>query len=232
MRLSPAASSLSTARSTATETSAISDAAITVYSGGLLEATTSGGTLTIDPGTLTNSGVLEVTSGATLIIDNNVTDGTTVGSLEISGTGTLELGAGVTTDESITFAGPGSGTLKLDSAFGSSGFSGTVSGLSSNDILDLDYSSSSIDLTSGTLSSFKTITLAGNSDTLTLGSNDITVTVTGTGDTVILGGGTDIVVGGSGNTVTLGTGKDTVSFSTGSNTVKATATTLNSPWTV
>ena len=206
-----------------TGTSFITDAAITVS--GLLEATA--GTLTIDPGTLTNSGVLEVTSGATLIIDNDVTDGATAGSLEISGTGTLELGAGVTTDESITFAGPGSGTLKLDSAFGSSGFSGTVSGLSSNDILDLDYSSSSIDLTSGTLSSFKTITLAGNSDTLTLGSNDITVTVTGTGDTVILGGGTDTVVGGSGNTVTLGAGTDTVSFSGGSNTINAVISTIN-----
>ena len=97
-----------------TGASVISDAAITVYSDGVLEATTSGGTLTIDPGTLTNSGVLEVTSGATLIIDNNVTDGSTPGSLEISGTGTLELGVGVTTDEALNFVGAGPGTLKLD----------------------------------------------------------------------------------------------------------------------
>ena len=37
-------------------------------------------------------------------------------SLEISGTGTLELGAGVTTDENVVFVGAGPGTLKLDSS--------------------------------------------------------------------------------------------------------------------
>ena len=207
----------------ATGTSAITGAATAVT--GTLEAT--GGTLTIDLGSLTNSGLLEVTSGATLVIDDSIIDGATAGSLEISGTGTLELGAGVVTDENVIFVGAGPGTLKLDSVFGASGFSGTVSGEAANDILDLNYSSASIDLTTGTLASFRTITLAGSTDTLTLGGNNIAVTVTGTGDTVILGGGTDTVTAGAsaGNTtVTLGTGKDTVNFAAGSggNTVNAT----------
>ena len=194
------------------DVSAIDNANVTTGSTGKIEATI--GTLTIDPGTLSNGGILEA-NGATLVIDDAVTD--TGGSAIIAAGGTLEFGADASDAQALTFNG--AGTLKLDSA---TAFTGTVA-LASGDVLDLNFSNdATLDLSSGDLSGFKTITLSGGDDTLTLSGASISVTVTGTGDTIILGGGTDTVVGGSGNTVTLGTGTAKVSFTSGTNTVNAT----------
>ena len=107
-------------------TDTISSATVTIESGGTLAAT--GGTLTIDPGSLTNSGTLSAAAG-TLIVDNSVSG---PGSAEISDGGTLELGAADA--ESLTFDGVG--TLKLDSP---SNLTGTVFGLVTGDTIDLAH---------------------------------------------------------------------------------------------
>ena len=72
-----------------TGTSAINGAAITVASTGTLEATS--GTLTIDPGSINNSGLLLATDDSTLVLDDNVTNSVPSGTVQVDVGSTLDL---------------------------------------------------------------------------------------------------------------------------------------------
>ena len=72
-----------------TGTSAINGAAITVASTATLEATS--GTLTIDPGSINNSGLLLATDDSTLVLDDNVTNSVPSGTVQVDVGSTLDL---------------------------------------------------------------------------------------------------------------------------------------------
>jgi hypothetical protein len=100
------------------------------------------------PNAVTNAGTLEATGSGGLIVNSNITNSgliwanggnitingavTGFGSAMISGTATLEFGAASSAD--ITFAADAAGTLILRDP---ADFTGTISGLSSNDYIDL-----------------------------------------------------------------------------------------------
>ena len=97
-------------------------------SGGVIVA--SGGTLTIDTGTtFINDGTIEANKGGTIVIDDAVTG---AGSAMLDG-GTLEIGAGVTDAQAITFGAAG-GKLQIDQG---GSFSGSIAGLVAGDQIDL-----------------------------------------------------------------------------------------------
>ena len=89
-----------------------------------------GGTLTIDTGhTIINTGLLEATTGGTLVVDDAVTG---TGSEAISDGGILEFLSSVDHTQTVTFKG--AGTLYLAQP---DSFKGEIAGISASDILDL-----------------------------------------------------------------------------------------------
>ncbi len=85
--------------------------------------------LTLDPASLTNHGKLEVTNGATLDVDVNVSGS---GSVMIAGGATADFTG--TFDENATFVGPG--TLELAHTLGGA-YGGTITGFGPADAVDL-----------------------------------------------------------------------------------------------
>ncbi|WGS19721.1 Ig-like domain-containing protein [Bradyrhizobium sp. ISRA463] len=153
----------------------LGEGSLTLSNEGTIDAT---GThaLVIDTGTnvITNAGTLEATGSGGLLIDSAIANsgqlwanGGTVtalgevsgsGTAEISGTGTMEFGAASAAN--VTFDANATGHLILDDAFH---FTGTVSGLTANDDIDLK----GIGFGAGTTVSF-TGNQAGTGGTLTV----------------------------------------------------------------
>ena len=89
-----------------------------------------GGTLTIDTGhTIINTGLLEATTGGTLVVDDAVTG---TGSEAISDGGVLEFLSRVDRTQTVTFKG--AGTLYLAQP---DSFKGEIAGISASDTMDL-----------------------------------------------------------------------------------------------
>ena len=134
-------------------------------SGGVIAAT--GGALTIDTGTtFINDGTIEANSGGTLVIDDAVTGAV---SATLDG-GTLEIGAGATDAQTVTFGAAG-GKLQIDKG---GSFSGGIAGLVAGDQIDL----STIGYGLGT-----TATYVGNATggtlTVTDGTNSVALQLVG-----------------------------------------------------
>ena len=148
---------------------------------GTIDANVSGQTLTIDTGaTVTNSGLMEAADGATLsirdILDNSssgivlassgtvVLDGTSIsgsGTYAITGGGTIDVQSAVSPN--VTFVG--AGTLELAH---SASYSGTISGFSAGDTLnltDLTYASGDTAVWTQSSSSGGTLAINNSSGT-------------------------------------------------------------------
>jgi VCBS repeat-containing protein len=98
---------------------------------GIIDATDPVHALIIDTGnTITNNGLLEATSGGTLVVDDAVTG---TGSAAIGSGAQLEFGASVSSTGNVTFEGT-TGTLKLDDP---THFAGNILGRSGSDGIDL-----------------------------------------------------------------------------------------------
>ena len=102
--------------------------AVAVTNTGTIEAT-SGSTLVIEAGSLTNNGNL-LASGGTLAISNAITG---TGTAVISGSNSI-LEFATTSAQSVTFASGAQGILKLDAA---PSYTGSILGLASGDAVDL-----------------------------------------------------------------------------------------------
>jgi hypothetical protein len=138
-----------------------------------------GGTLTIDTGhTIINTGLLEATTGGTLVVDDAVTAGTheeseSTGSAAIGDGGILEFMSCVDSSQTVTFKG--AGTLYLANP---DSFDGEIAGISSSDVLDL----------AGFVASETSVTATYDGDTKTTtlhvvdGSEDQSVDLTLAGD--------------------------------------------------
>jgi hypothetical protein len=99
---------------------------------GIIDADSPGAALVLDTGnTIGNSGTLEATSGGILQIDDAV-DNSGNGIIEVNG-GAVDFANGNTASDNVTFTGAG-GTLQLDA---SQSYSGTISGFSAGDTIDL-----------------------------------------------------------------------------------------------
>jgi VCBS repeat-containing protein len=95
---------------------------------GIIDAT---GLLTLDTDhTITNSGLLEASTGGMLVVDDAVAG---TGSETIGNGGILEFASSVASTQTLTFTGS-TGTLKLDDA---THFAGQIKGLADSDGIDL-----------------------------------------------------------------------------------------------
>ena len=155
----------------ATGSSAIDGAAITIASTGELEVT-SGGTLTIDPGSISNAGTLLATGDSTLILDDNVTNTT--------GTATVEVDAGSTLDqEAATISG---GIVTVDGLLDSTGISAI------DDAAISIASTGTLEVTSGTLTIDPgSISNAGTLEAISGGLLDVQTAISG-GNAIIMAG--------------------------------------------
>ena len=168
-----------------TGNSAIDSAAISIASTGTLEVTS--GTLTIDPGSINNSGTLLATGGGTLVLNDNVTNITATAMVEVDAGSTLEL-------ESATISG---GIVTVGGLLGSTGNSaidGAAISIASTGTLEVTSGTLTIDPGSITNSG----TLAANGGTL-----DVVGAISGSGSATISGGGTLELGGADAQTVTF-----------------------------
>ena len=190
---------------------------VTVDSGGTLNLT---GNSLIDPGSLTNSGQINVSGAANAFDDETVTN---TGAITVSAGGSLTLEGttaitnATTVVSSVTHTGAitvdGTGTLTLDDSASVSGGSITVAAASG--VLTLNGSSGLFNGTlfnSGTLNADGTNTVdnvtgtgsiqVGDNDTLTL-DGSVSETVTFLGGMATSNGGTLVLNDGSGDTDTV-----------------------------
>ena len=135
-----------------------------VVNSGTLEATGTGGL--IIHGDLSNSGLLWANNG-NVTVDGNVSG---TGSAQMDGLATMEFSGAF--DENIMMSVSAQGTLKLDH---SADFSGVVSGLDGNDVLDL------ADIATGSATVNYAANEAGTGGTLTVsdGTNTANIALVG-----------------------------------------------------
>ena len=154
-----------------TGTSALTGVAMT--NSGLLEAT--GGTLTVDPSTVTNTGTLEATTGGTLDLDGiSITN--TSGSVTVDAGSTLDLDGTTITGGTLTNAG----TVDSTGTSALTGVAVTNSGL--------------LETTTGTLTvDPSTVTNTGTLEATTGGTLDLdAISVTNTGGSVTVNAGSTL----------------------------------------
>ncbi|HME19936.1 MAG TPA: Hint domain-containing protein [Acetobacteraceae bacterium] len=114
--------------------------------------------------TVDNSGIAEVISNGTLVINGNLSG---AGQYKVDAGATLEVGGSVAQGTTISFAGSGQHTLVLDDA---SGFAGTITGLSIDDQIILKNTGTAsgnavIDATIGDFGGVQTLEVREGPDT-------------------------------------------------------------------
>ncbi len=222
---------------------AIGDGGVTVLAltnGGTIDADVAGGTLTIDTGsTVTNSGTLEATKGATLQIDGSV-DNTANGVILATGAGSDVTIDPATATNAGEIAAENGGTIDIDGSTIDNTGDGFIEATGPGSAIDLDQAT----ISGGTLETsaggvIQTVADSGNStfDNLTIAAgsqvdvnNGTSLTLQGTIDndgTITLEAGTDpalvidgaVTLEGSGTVILSGSADIIVGAGTGANTL-------------